>query len=97
VPGLYKWGSTVNVTTDIYIKRLEKLEAIANGFEGVQKSYAIQAGREVRVIVQPDKIDDNESAVLGRNICKKIENDLQYPGQIRVTVIRETRCVEYAR
>jgi ribonucrease Y len=84
-------------TTDIYVKRLEKLEAITNGFEGVQKSYAIQAGREVRVIVQPDKIDDNEAAVLGRNICKKIENDLQYPGQIRVTVIRETRCVEYAR
>jgi ribonuclease Y len=84
-------------TTEIYVKRLEKLEAIANGFEGVQKSYAIQAGREVRVIVQPDKIDDNEAAVLGRNICKKIENDLQYPGQIRVTVIRETRCVEYAR
>ena len=67
-------------TTEIYVKRLEKLEAIANGFEGVQKSYAIQAGREVRVIVQPDKIDDNEAAVLGRNICKKIENDLQYPG-----------------
>jgi ribonuclease Y len=84
-------------TTDIYVKRLEKLEAIANGFEGVQKSYAIQAGREVRVIVEPSKIDDNEATVLGRNICKKIESDLQYPGQIRVTVIRETRCVEYAK
>jgi ribonuclease Y len=84
-------------TTDIYVKRLEKLEAIANGFEGVQKSYAIQAGREVRVIVEPNKIDDNEAAVLGRNICKKIESDLQYPGQIRVTVIRETRSVEYAK
>ena len=84
-------------TTDIYVKRLDKLEGIANGFEGVQRSYAIQAGREVRVIVQPDKIDNNEAAVLGRNICKKIESDLQYPGQIRVTVIRETRCVEYAK
>jgi ribonucrease Y len=84
-------------TTDIYVKRLEKLEAIANSFTGVQKCYAIQAGREVRVIVEPDKIDDNAAAVMGRNICKKIESDLQYPGQIRVTVIRETRSVEYAR
>lgn len=84
-------------TTDIYIKRLEKLEEIASGFEGVQKSYAIQAGREVRVLVSPEKIDDNEAMVLARNVSKKIESDLQYPGQIRVMVIRETRCVEYAR
>ncbi|MBT3193842.1 MAG: ribonuclease Y [Verrucomicrobia bacterium] len=80
-----------------YIKRLEKLEAIANDFEGVEKSYAIQAGREVRVIVEPDKIDDAAAMVLARNISKKIETDLQYPGQIRITAIRETRCVEYAK
>ncbi|NQT91969.1 MAG: ribonuclease Y [Lentisphaerae bacterium] len=84
-------------TTDIYIKRLERLEAVANGFEGVEKSYAIQAGREVRVIVEPDKVDDKESMVMARDISKKIESELQYPGQIRVMVIRETRCVEYAR
>lgn len=84
-------------TTGIYLKRLEKLESIANGFEGVTKSYAIQAGREVRVIVEPEQIDDNASMVMARDISKKIESDLQYPGQIRVTVIRETRCVEYAR
>lgn len=84
-------------TTEIYIKRLEKIEAIANGFEGVSKSYAIHAGREVRVIVEPDKVSDNEAMILARNISKKIEAELQYPGQIRIMVIRETRCVEYAR
>jgi ribonuclease Y len=84
-------------TTEIYLKRLENLERIANGFEGVTKSYAIQAGREVRVLVQPEQIDDNDAIVLARNVSKKIESDLQYPGQIRVTVVRETRCVEYAR
>jgi ribonuclease Y len=84
-------------TTSIYIKRLEKLEAIANGFEGVKKSYAIQAGREVRVVVDPEKVDDSDAMVMARNISKKIETDLQYPGQIRVVVIRESRCVEYAR
>jgi ribonuclease Y len=84
-------------TMEIYVKRLEKLEAIANSFEGIEKSYAIQAGREVRVVVVPEKIDDNAAMVMARNISKKIESDLQYPGQIRVTVIRETRAVEYAR
>ena len=84
-------------TTSIYLKRLEKLEAIANGFEGVSKSYAIQAGREVRVVVEPTRVDDSDSMVLARNISKKIESDLQYPGQIKVVVVRETRCVEYAR
>lgn len=84
-------------TTEIYIQRIEKLEAIANGFAGVKKSYAVHAGREVRVLVEPEKIDDNAAVVLARDISKKIESDLQYPGQIRVTVIRETRCVEYAK
>jgi len=84
-------------TTDLYVKRLEKLEAIANSFPGVEKSYAIQAGRELRVIVQPEKVDDGAAMLLARNICKKIEAELQYPGQIRIVVVRETRCVEYAR
>lgn len=84
-------------TTEIYLKRLENLEAIANSFNGVSKSYAIQAGREVRVLVEPDAVDDNAAMVLARNVSKKIESDLQYPGQIRITVVRETRCIEYAR
>jgi ribonucrease Y len=84
-------------TTEIYLKRLEKLEEIANSFRGVEKSYAIQAGREMRVLVEPTKIDDNEAMQMARNICKQIEQELQYPGQIRVTVVRETRAVEYAK
>ena len=84
-------------TSGIYVKRLEKLEEIANGFGGVEKSYAIQAGREVRILVDPERIDDGQAMVLARDISKKVEADLQYPGQIRVTVIREKRCVEYAR
>jgi ribonucrease Y len=84
-------------TLDIYIKRLEKLEAIAESFEGVEKSYAIQAGREIRIIVKPEQIDDAESVRIAREISKKIENELDYPGQIKVTVIRETRAVEYAK
>jgi ribonuclease Y len=84
-------------TTDIYVKRLERLESIANGFPGVEKSYAIQAGREVRVAVMPEQVSDHDAMLLARSICKKIENDLQYPGQIKVIVVRETRCVEYAR
>lgn len=83
-------------TTEIYVRRLEKLESVANSFDGVEKSYAIQAGREVRVIVQPDKVNDNDAMVLARSISKKIESELQYPGKIKVMVIRETRCVEYA-
>jgi len=84
-------------TLETYIKRLEKLESIANLFKGVDKSYAIQAGREIRVIVQPEKISDNESIALARDIRKKIEEGMEYPGQIKVTVIRETRAIEYAK
>lgn len=83
-------------TSGIYLKRLEKLENLAKGFEGVEKCYAIQAGREVRVIVEPDKVDDSGAMLMARDVSKKIEDELEYPGQIRVTVIRETRCVEYA-
>lgn len=84
-------------TLETYIKRLEKLEDISEGFDGVEKSYAIQAGREVRVMVQPDKIDDTEAYRLAREITKRIEAELDYPGHIKVTVIRETRAVEYAK
>ncbi|MFZ5639356.1 MAG: ribonuclease Y [Bacillota bacterium] len=84
-------------TLESYIKRLEKLEGIANSFEGVEKSFAIQAGREVRVMVKPEKIDDLASVRLVRDIVKKIEEELEYPGQIKVMVIRETRAVEYAK
>ncbi|HVP20573.1 MAG TPA: ribonuclease Y [Anaerolineaceae bacterium] len=80
-----------------YIKRLRALEEIANSFKGVQMSYAIQAGREVRIIVKPEDIDDLEATRLARDIAKKIEETMQYPGQIKVTVIRETRAVEYAK
>jgi ribonuclease Y len=83
-------------TTEIYVKRLEKLESIAMEFEGVAKSYAMQAGREVRIIVIPEKVNDDGTAVLARDISRKIEKDLRYPGQIKVVVVRETRCVEYA-
>jgi ribonuclease Y len=84
-------------TLETYIKRLEKLEQISESFEGVEKSYAIQAGREVRVMVQPEKIDDTEAFRLARDITKMIESELNYPGHIKVTVIRETRAVEYAK
>jgi len=84
-------------TLETYIKRLEKLESIANVFKGVEKSFAIQAGREIRVIVQPEKISDNEAINLAREIRKKIEEGMEYPGQIKVTVIRETRAIEFAK
>ncbi len=80
-----------------YVKRLEKLEEIASGFNGVDKSYAIQAGREVRVIVKPEQIDDAQALFLAKDIAKKIESELEYPGQIKVNVIREFRSVEYAK
>lgn len=84
-------------TLESYIKRLEKLESIANEFEGVDKSFAIQAGREIRVMVKPEKVDDLASVRMVRDIAKKIEDELDYPGQIKVMVIRETRAVEYAK
>lgn len=84
-------------TLESYIKRLESLEAIANEFDGVEKTYAIQAGREIRIIVQPEKVDDGTAAVMAQEIKKKIESGLQYPGQIKVVVIRETRSIEYAK
>ncbi len=84
-------------TLDLYIKRLEALETVATSFPGVQRAFAVQAGREVRVMVQPDQIDDLASIHLARNVAKKIEESLQYPGQIKVTIIRETRAVDYAR
>lgn len=84
-------------TLDIYMKRLEQLESIAESFDGVEKCYAIQAGREVRIIVKPDLVDDAESVRVAKQISKKIESELNYPGQIKVTVIRETRAVEYAK
>ena len=80
-----------------YIKRLEKLEAIANEFAGVEKSYAIQSGREVRIMVKPEDITDEGTKVMAKEIAKRIERELEYPGQIRVNVIRETRCIEYAK
>lgn len=84
-------------TLETYIKRLEKLESIANVFKGVEKSFVIQAGREIRVIVQPEKLSDGDSINLARDIRKKIEEGMEYPGQIKVTVIRETRAIEYAK
>ena len=84
-------------TLEAYIKRLEKLEEIANSYDGVDKSYAIQAGREVRIMVKPEKINDEEIHLLARDITKKIEDELEYPGQIKVSIIRETRAVEYAK
>jgi ribonucrease Y len=82
---------------EAYVKRLEKLEEIANSFTGVQQSYAIQAGREVRILVKPEQIDDTAAQLMARDIAKRIESELSFPGQIRVTVVRETRAIEYAK
>ena len=84
-------------TLEAYIKRLQNLEEIADSFDGVEKSFAIQAGREVRIIVKPDKISDDQMTILARDVAKKVENEMDYPGQIKVNVIRETRTVDFAR
>jgi ribonuclease Y len=80
-----------------YLKRVEDLEKIAHSIPGVEKAFAVQAGRELRVFVQPDEVNDEQAFALARNIATKIQNELQYPGQIKITVIRETRCVEIAK
>jgi ribonucrease Y len=80
-----------------YLKRMENLEKIASSFAGVDKAFAVQAGRELRVFVQPDQVDDEKAYALARSLATKVENELQYPGQIRITVIRETRCIEVAK
>lgn len=84
-------------TLETYIKRLEKLEEIANSFEGVEKSFAIQAGREIRIMVKPEQVSDADSILMAREIVKKVESELEYPGQIKVNVIREVRAIEYAK
>lgn len=84
-------------TLENYIKRLQKLEEIANSYEGVEKSYAIQAGREIRIIVKPDVVDDAGAMLMARSIVKRIEDEMEYPGQIKINVIRETRSVDYAK
>ena len=84
-------------TLEAYIKRLQNLEEIADSFDGVEKSFAIQAGREVRIIVKPDKISDEQMTILARDVAKKVENEMDYPGQIKVNVIRETRVSDYAK
>src|SRR5437763_4460170 len=82
---------------EMYVKRLERLEQIAGGHEGVEKVFAMQAGREIRVMVKPDRIDDIQAQVIARDIAKKVEEELTYPGQIRITVVRESRATEFAR
>lgn len=82
---------------EAYLKRLKRLEEIAESFEGVERCFAIQAGREIRVMLKPEKVDDAGAAALSHDIAKKIEEELEYPGQIKVTVIRETRVVDYAK
>lgn len=84
-------------TTELYLKRLEQLESIAKEFAGVETCYALQAGREIRIVVEPEKVSEGQAQMLARDICARIERDMTYPGQIRVTVIRETRSVEYAK
>ena len=84
-------------TLEAYIKRLENLESIADSFDGVEKSFAIQAGREIRIIVKPEKISDDQMTLLARDVAKKIEEEMDYPGQIKVNVVRETRVVDYAK
>ena len=84
-------------TLEAYIKRLQNLEEIADSFDGVEKSFAIQAGREIRILVKPDKISDDQMTILARDVAKKVESEMDYPGQIKVNIIRETRVVDYAK
>ena len=84
-------------TLESYIKRLQKLEEIADSFKGVEKSFAIQAGRELRIMIVPEDVTDEGMTLLAREIAKKIEEELEYPGQIKVNLVRETRAVEYAK
>ena len=84
-------------TLETYLKRLTRLEEIAESFDGVEKCYAVQAGREIRIMVKPDKIDDDDSVILAHDVAKKIEEDMEYPGQIKVVIVRETRAVDYAK
>ena len=84
-------------TTELYLKRLEQLESIGNAFDGVENCFAIQAGRELRVIVQPEKITEERASILAREMAERIEKEMRYPGQIRVSIIRETRSVDYAK
>ena len=80
-----------------YIKRLQKLEEICTSYDGVEKSFAIQAGREVRIMVSPEKVNDEKMVLVARDIAKRIENEMEYPGQIKVHIIRESRAIEYAK
>ena len=80
-----------------YIKRLQKLEEIANSFDGVEKCYAIQAGREIRILVKPEVVKDDQTVLVAQEIAKKIESELDYPGQVKVHVVRESRAIEYAK
>ena len=82
---------------ETYIKRLQKLEEISNEFEGVEKSFAIQAGREIRIMIKPEVVSDDAMIIVAKDIAKKIESELEYPGQIKVSLIRETRAVDYAK
>jgi ribonuclease Y len=84
-------------TMEAYTQRLQQLEEITNDFKGVEKSFAIQAGREIRVMVVPDQVNDAEMVLLARDISKRIESELKYPGQIKVNVIRESRVTDYAK
>jgi ribonuclease Y len=80
-----------------YIKRLQKLEEICSAYDGVEKSFAVQAGREIRIMIQPEKIDDDGMVVMGRKIAEQIEKDMEYPGQIRIHLIRESRTIDFAK
>ena len=93
----YYFSSARRETLETYTNRLKQLEDISNSFKGVEKSFAIQAGREVRVMVVPDKISDDDMVLLARDISKQIEEELKYPGQIKVNVIRESRVTDYAK